>query len=66
MGEIKRRNNLDPNSGKAPKSQKLELVVLEGMEEEYDQAFPSVPESVIDYLYLGISEGQEMYHLSAI
>ena len=49
MGEAKRRKKLDPNWGKAPKRPKLEIVVLEGREEEYDQKFPPVPESVIDY-----------------
>ena len=58
MGEAKRRKKLDPNWGKAPKMPKLEIVVLEGREEEYDQTFPPVPESVIDYFYLGISEGK--------
>lgn len=58
MGEAKRRKKLDPNWGKASKKKQLEIVVLEGMEEKYDQTFPSVPESVIDYLYIGISEGQ--------
>ena len=48
MGEAKRRKKLDPNWGKAPKRPKLEIVVLEGREEEYDQTFPPVPESVID------------------
>ncbi len=48
MGEAKRRKKLDPNWGKAPTRQKLEIIVLEGMEEEYDQTFPPVPESVID------------------
>jgi len=58
MGEAKRRKKLDPNWGKAPKRRKVEIVVLEGMEEEYDQTFPPVPESVIDYFYIGISEGK--------
>ena len=37
---------------------KLEIVLLEEIAEEWSKSFPSMPAKVIDALYLGISQGK--------
>lgn len=58
MGKASARKNIKAKGfGKIlSKKKKPSIVLLDERKNEYTQAFGSIPASVIDYLYLGISE----------